>query len=921
MTLRLRTFGAVYLERDGTELGGVHAQRRRLAMLASLAAADRGAVPRERLLAMLWPESDTASARHSLSQLLYALRSSLGAEVVAVDGDVVRLNRALIESDVGTFSEALRLGDLETAVAQYHGAFLDGFYLDDAAAFNRWADDARTRLTHDCLRALTRLADAAERAGDGHRAIEWLRARVALDPTDGRTVVRLMNALVGIGDREGALRSARIYESVVRSELEAEPDAAVTRLAGEIRATTGAPRALVGSDSPQSPPAIKEMAPPVVAVPGDVIPPPPVPAPRHPTVGWRRTMLSSKVLAVAALAVVALVVATRTTGGSPWGDDRRDVPVATVMVGELASPDTMLALAVREGLRAELANTRGLRITTERGMHELRTLMRWPADSTMRTTGLLALAARGGAHFAITGSVFPLGEGAQIVLELLDARSGRTIRTLAERPVSAPATLVAIERMARSLGAAASRAPLDTTVRPLPAVTTSSLAALKSYALARQTAASGRRLEAVEPAERALAHDSTFVLAHYFLGDLLWFIDEQTHSEAHLARAYQLMGSVAPREQLVIRARYEQLAHDQPDSALAYWQLLAESNPGDPLAHEGRTWALRALGRHEEAAASADSAMTADPTAIQPNLTNAIYSWLSVGDTTSALAVATRVARRYPEALIEARYYAALMREPRAALQWVDRTTVPASRHFRRHMAQVAMGDVAGSRITLDSVLRDSSVQMPPNSLLNQGWLELTIRGDSATAAASARRTLAWTRNRDLSPPAVGRLSERIADLAARVGDEATVRATIAFVRERDRGRGLRTYAMTQRMLDAALAYAQGDYARAARLAEGARHGVYFSRSLSTIVNLEADARRRIGDAAAADSLMRLLETRQIVDGNFEVWLVLRSLSRMPPPSARRISAPLPAPAESGRPARSPRSSAPRSPDPARAGR
>src|SRR4051812_9856438 len=108
MTLRLRTFGAVHLERDGTPLGGAHSQRRRLALLAYLTAADRPVIPRSRVLAILWPESDDASARHSLSQLLYALRQDLPAGAITADTETVRLDPAALPSDVQDFDVALR---------------------------------------------------------------------------------------------------------------------------------------------------------------------------------------------------------------------------------------------------------------------------------------------------------------------------------------------------------------------------------------------------------------------------------------------------------------------------------------------------------------------------------------------------------------------------------------------------------------------------------------------------------------------------------------------------------------------------------------------------------------------------------------------------------------------------------------------
>ena len=875
MTLRLRTFGAVYLERDGTPLAGAHSQRRRLALLAYLAAADGAAISRDKLIALLWPDSDSASGRHSLSQLLYALRHDYGGDAIAIDSETVRLNPAGIASDVQSFNQLLRGGRPAEAVELYRGPFLDGFHVDDAPELGTWIDEERHRHASACARALERLADTAAKEGDGHRALEWWRRRATLDPTDARVTLRLMQSLAAIGDREAALRAARVYEMLVRGEFDAEPDQSVVQFAEQLRL------------APQSAP--------VVAAPNVDFAPSPVPLAAEspqtdgpvvtknepiaqqptqwPRLNWRWAVGVVAATAVTLLAVAQLgdrAVMPKVSGTASRG--------AIVVVGDLEGPDSVLALAVREALRAELVNTRGVILTSDLGIRELKSLMRLPHDSTLQPAQLLALATRGGAHVAVTGSVFPVGNGAQIVLELLEPASGRAVRTFTERPVDAGGILASVGRIGRAIGGAISQTPRDTTVRALPAVTTASLPALKSYAIARQLAASGKRRESIAPAERAVTHDSTFALAHYLLGDVLWFIDQQTHSEAHLTKAYELMATLPRREQLVIRARYEQLVLDRPDSALAYWELLHDASPGDVLAYEGRAWALRALGRHEEAAASADTAMRLDPAAVAPNTSNVMYSLLGVGDTAGALEVAERVAQRNPDARIEARFYAAYFRGDDArALGLADSTARVSARAWRRHMAHLARGDVAAARVAIDTLRLEDAAAYVPNAILNLGLTELALGEDGASVARRAGEALDWVRRRDLSPPAVGRLAERIACLAALAGDERTVRATIALVRQRDKGRALRTYVFTLRTLDAAHAFVRGEHAEAARLAEAARHGVYFSRSLATIVQLEADARRASGQTAAADSLDRLVATHQIVDGHFEAWAMLKA--------------------------------------------
>lgn len=232
LIFRLETLGGLALVDDaGT---AVPTQRRRLALLALVAAAGRRGISRDRVVAYLWPESSPANARHGLEQLLYALRRQLAASLF-LSVEPIRLNPEVITSDVTVFDEAFERGDMEAATAAYRGPFLDGFYLGDTGEFERWAEAERARLGQRYATCLDRLARRAIESGDATGAIQHWRKLIALDPMSSRVTLGLMSALVDAGESAAAVRHGRAYEALVRAEG-AEPTPAISALLNRLLA-------------------------------------------------------------------------------------------------------------------------------------------------------------------------------------------------------------------------------------------------------------------------------------------------------------------------------------------------------------------------------------------------------------------------------------------------------------------------------------------------------------------------------------------------------------------------------------------------------------------------------------------------------------------------------------------------------------
>jgi DNA-binding SARP family transcriptional activator len=142
--LTLRTLGGVSLSDESGPLAGAMIQPRRLALLAVLATAGTRGVSRDKVAALLWPESGAERARHALAQWLFLTRRDLGEDTVTGAGEL-RLNAGRVASDVAEFDEAVDRKAHERAAALYAGPFLDGFFLSNAPEFEHWVDAERAK--------------------------------------------------------------------------------------------------------------------------------------------------------------------------------------------------------------------------------------------------------------------------------------------------------------------------------------------------------------------------------------------------------------------------------------------------------------------------------------------------------------------------------------------------------------------------------------------------------------------------------------------------------------------------------------------------------------------------------------------------------------------------------------------------------
>ena len=520
--LRISTFGGCFLERDGARLDGLSGQRKGLALFAVLAA-DAGGLTRESLSTLLWPESDDERARTSLRQLVHALRTQLAEPDLLLPSAELRLNPAIITSDVAEFREAIAQHDLDVAAALHRAPFLDGFYLKGADSFERWTAIERASLAQLAARNFEGLAERARTRGDLRDATAWCRRLANDDPLSARFAVGLMRALDAAGERSAAILHARVYEMLVRGELGSEPDRSVTELAAALRQAPA-------STAPVTQSATAPLAAPVASFGGSVAPPPPpiarpmdTPSPADTRRAWSAAALlwAVLVLAVLVLAVRAVwtprdTLVTRTpssTRAELLSATRQSVAVLPFANTTGTSADEHLADGLTDELIGTLGRVPGLKVIGRTSAFALKG----------RGLGVRAIADTLGVGSVLEGSWRRLGSRLKVSAQLVSAPNGVVLwaETYDRDFVDVFAVQSEIARsivsaIRRQLGAVASTAAND---RRAPA----NPAAYELYLKGRRVFQSRVDPDGVQQAiryfDQAIASDPTYAPAYSGLAD------------------------------------------------------------------------------------------------------------------------------------------------------------------------------------------------------------------------------------------------------------------------------------------------------------------------------------------------------------------------------------------------------------------
>ena len=619
--LRLRTLGGLALECDGARLESVAGRRRALALLAQLAVAGPRGVSRAKLVHRLWPDSDEEKARNVLAQTLHKLKRDLAGAEIVTGASELRLDDALISSDVGEFERHSAAGQLDQAGRVYDGPFLDGFYVNGADEFERWAEDERSRLARLAAEVFEALAQQADRAGEVATAVAWWRRLAALDPLATRATLGLMTALATSGDTADSLRVGSLYQSLVRNELGAPPDPAVERLTSEIRSGVLAPlRRPVGSR--HEPTLAVERAPPGEPNEYDDLP-----------VDISLVVSRGRGRRFWYVGVGAAVVAATTYAsiGRTPAEAPPPTPATVSAVGSLAvlplvnldrsTADDYFADGVAEELAMTLSRVPGLRVAAHTSAFAFKGVS---ADAAHMASAL-------GVQTLLEGSVRRTGRHARIALRLVNGFDGFPLMSAdyewdVDQPLALQQTVaaavadslpVSLPRLGRLPGPRSTADPLahDLYLRG-------------RFEWNKRTPAG--LSQAVTYFRQAVARDTTYAAGYAGLADALVGLSMYSSSpdlvpQAEIASHRAIRADPSLGEAHVSLAMILDIRGDGPAAEREY-ALAVALNPSYAPAHHWHAFELEARGHHAEAMDEIRAAYALDP--LSPTIGNAYGAFL-----------------------------------------------------------------------------------------------------------------------------------------------------------------------------------------------------------------------------------------------------------------------------------------------------
>ncbi|HKY41953.1 MAG TPA: protein kinase [Pyrinomonadaceae bacterium] len=389
--------------------------------------------------------------------------------------------------------------------------------------------------------------------------------------------------------------------------------------------------------------------------------------------GIKKHKIAAAIVALLLVAVTVSAVYLYRRNSHPLTE--RDTVLVTDFVNTTGEP--VFDGTLKQALAVHLGQTPFLNLFPEDRVREtLRFMGRSPDDRITRDVGR-EICQRQGIKAMLTGTIATLGSHYVITLEAMNPTSGDVFareQIEAESKETVLSSLgTAVVNLRKRLGESLSS--IQKYDVPIEQATTSSLDALKAFAMADEERAKGRARESLVLYQRAVELDQNFAMAyariavHYVNQDQLEAAKEWIH------KAYDLRDRVSERERLYITEKYYSYVTGEIDKTIETLQTWARLYADDFVPRNNLAINYKFLGQHEEALKESLEAVRLSPntTSARENLMSGFISLGRFDEAEQAARELWRINPDSPSAHFS-RYFFGFLRRDQAAMdrevQW-----------------------------------------------------------------------------------------------------------------------------------------------------------------------------------------------------------------------------------------------------------
>jgi tetratricopeptide (TPR) repeat protein len=289
----------------------------------------------------------------------------------------------------------------------------------------------------------------------------------------------------------------------------------------------------------------------------------------------------------------------------------------TVVLADFANStgDAVFDGTLKQALAVQLGQSPFLNIYSDERVREALRFMGRAPDERVTKDIAREICQRQGLKALLAGSVSSLGSHYVITLDAVNAQSGESITREQVEAESKEQVLSALGKaalaMREKLGESLSSIRNHTV--PIEQATTSSLEALKAFAMGNDARAKGKNDEEITFYKRAIELDPNFAMAYARTAVYYGNRDELEEAQPYAQKAYDLRDRVSERERFYISEKYYNYVLGDTDKAMEVLQTWSRLYPNDFIPRNNLALRYQQFGRYEDALKEALEAVRLSP--------------------------------------------------------------------------------------------------------------------------------------------------------------------------------------------------------------------------------------------------------------------------------------------------------------------